>query len=292
MTTIYKASMMMLATAAVSSAIAAPTVDGTKDASYGNALAVQTVNTGFGDQTSTTGGSELDAAYAQISGGTLYLMFTGNLETNYNHLNVFLSTGAPGVNTISGSSGLEGALNGETLATGFQASQILDFNGDGTTFYVDQASYSGGAWTDNYLGSTNYTGGNTLSGGSNTAGTLVAINNSNVLGVNGNAGTAADQTAAKAVNTGIEIAISLASLGNPSSVSVLAQINGGGNGYLSNQFLGGAVVGTGNQAGPNGVNLGNVGVTGFNVQPAPEPTTMAVLGIGALIAARRRARKA
>ena len=45
---------------------AAPVVDGTLDASYGSALAVQAAPTGFGDANppGSLGGSELDAGYA------------------------------------------------------------------------------------------------------------------------------------------------------------------------------------------------------------------------------------
>src|SRR5208282_6743267 len=60
-------------------------VNGTLDAGYGSPLAVQTINTGFGDSTvgdgTSSGGSELDAAYANVSNGTLYLFFAGNLRT-------------------------------------------------------------------------------------------------------------------------------------------------------------------------------------------------------------------
>jgi hypothetical protein len=45
------------------------TLDGSRDAAYGAPLAVQTVQTGFGDNN-----SELNAAYAAISEGNLYLL--------------------------------------------------------------------------------------------------------------------------------------------------------------------------------------------------------------------------
>ena len=58
---------------AIAPAVAAPVVDGTRDGLYGSALAVQTVQTQFGDNL-----SEMDAAYALADGGNLYLMLTGN----------------------------------------------------------------------------------------------------------------------------------------------------------------------------------------------------------------------
>src|SRR2546425_8160551 len=67
------------------SARAVINVDGTLDAGYGAPISVQTVQTGFGDANppGSLGGSELDAAYATIQGGRLYLMFTGNHEPNF-----------------------------------------------------------------------------------------------------------------------------------------------------------------------------------------------------------------
>ena len=48
------------------------------------------------------GGSELDAAYARVSGGRLYLMLTGNHESNFNKLDVFIDSVVGGENTLSG----------------------------------------------------------------------------------------------------------------------------------------------------------------------------------------------
>ena len=76
---------------------AAVTLDGSiAGDGYGSALAVQTVETGFGDNQ-----SELNAAYAQISGGTLYLTITGQVESNFNKLNIFFDTVAGGQNTLN-----------------------------------------------------------------------------------------------------------------------------------------------------------------------------------------------
>src|SRR5437764_1394374 len=86
------------------SALAVPVVDGTRDAEYGAALAVQAVQTGFGDANppGALGGSELDAAYGKISGGRLYLLLTGNHEPNFNKLDIFIDSRAGGENTLSG----------------------------------------------------------------------------------------------------------------------------------------------------------------------------------------------
>src|SRR5690606_3226275 len=82
-----------------SAAMAQPVLDGVRDAVYGSPRAVQTVETGFGDA-NPNGGSELDAAYARIQGGTLYLMLTGNLENNFNKLNIFIDSQAGGQNVL------------------------------------------------------------------------------------------------------------------------------------------------------------------------------------------------
>src|SRR5687767_3041342 len=98
------------------------TVDGSVDANYGAPLAVQLVNTGFGDAQppGALGGSELDAAYAKIWNGRLYIMLTGNHEPNFNKLEVFIdSVAGAGENTLS-------------------ATPKYDFNPGGGAFYVSE----------------------------------------------------------------------------------------------------------------------------------------------------------
>src|SRR4029078_752421 len=91
---------------AVVGALAVPawaiTVDGTLDGTYGPAIAVQTAATGFGDANppGSLGGSELDAAYATISGGRLYIMLTGNHEPNFNKLDMFIDSKSGGDNVL------------------------------------------------------------------------------------------------------------------------------------------------------------------------------------------------
>src|SRR5947209_12619196 len=66
-------------------------IDGTRDADYGTAIVTQTNNTGFGDSTvgdgTSSGGSELDAAYGVVQGSNLNLFFAGNLANDFTHLN-------------------------------------------------------------------------------------------------------------------------------------------------------------------------------------------------------------
>ena len=73
---------------------------------YGSALAVQTINTGFGNSAGggdASGGSELDAAYGQVSGGNLYLFIAGDFEAGGNQLDVIIGGGGStvGQNTLS-----------------------------------------------------------------------------------------------------------------------------------------------------------------------------------------------
>ncbi|MGH7994120.1 MAG: hypothetical protein ACREDQ_11425, partial [Limisphaerales bacterium] len=103
--------------------VQAQNLDGTLNAGfYGSPLAIQTINTGFGNAAGgadSAGGSELDAAYGQISGGNLYLFLAGNVENNGNHLNVFINGGAVGETTLNTSGGSLGSMNGSVFSPGF-----------------------------------------------------------------------------------------------------------------------------------------------------------------------------
>ncbi len=134
------------------------TVDGTKDAAYGGAIAVQAVETNFGNANppGSLGGSELDAAYAQIVGGRLYIMLTGNHEPNFNKLDIFIDSKAGGENTLTGipqydffngGNWISQNLSGLTFDAGFTADYHLFSRwGGGTSPYdVDFVDRQGGA---------------------------------------------------------------------------------------------------------------------------------------------------
>jgi len=83
------------------------------------------------------------------------------------------------------------------------------------------------------------------------------------------------------------------------NIMVLADINGGSDGYLANQFLPGLAVGTGNVGGggpytgpsSGAFNLANTPGEYFTVSAVPEPASMAMLGFAGLttlLAIRRR----
>ncbi|MFN3167394.1 MAG: PEP-CTERM sorting domain-containing protein [Phycisphaeraceae bacterium] len=269
---------------------------------YGAAAAVQTVQTQFGDNA-----SELNAAYARIDGGVLYLALTGNLESNFNKLNVFIDSTAGGQNVLTADANNGGTNpendnwankhNGMTFDAGFEADYVITMrNGGGSTFDIDFATVGGGLGAFEAAG--NVFGGSLT--GSNAAalpgaGIGVAFDNSNAAGIVGGTG-AADASAAQAVQTGIELAIPLSAIGNPAGpFKVSAMVNGSNHDFLSNQVLGGLPAGTGNLGGDGSGNFtGTLGGVDFNQFAGdqhftvPEPTSLALLGLGGLLVARRR----
>jgi hypothetical protein len=279
-------------------------VDGSNSGSEGYALlATQTVNTGFGDSTvgdgTSNGGSELDAAYGVVSGGNLNLFFSGNFESNGNLVNIFIDDGRAGGQNVLNAAGGAGSLpnmNGSVFSPGFNATYATESNNYAGTVYTDQYDLVNN--TAAYVGAVPLTGG--VGNGVLSNGVTLGMNDTNAAGVNGNAGTAAVAADADAVSTGLELSIPLSSLGNPApgaNILVLVDINGGGNGYLSNQFLPGLPVGTGNVGGGGPFTGGNNGSFNFSNTPGeyiavtvPEPTSIAALGGGLLMLISRRRR--
>src|SRR4051812_6887501 len=89
---------------------AQPAIDGKASVSdgYGATLSTQNTNTQFGnavngDPINGGGGSEIDQVFARVANGRLYVVVAGNLEPNFNKLEVFVDSKAGGVNTIDGS---------------------------------------------------------------------------------------------------------------------------------------------------------------------------------------------
>jgi hypothetical protein len=275
--------------------VAGVTADGTLNGSEGYALeATQTINTGFGDSTvgdgTSAGGSELDAAYGVISGGNLNLFLSGNFENGGNHVNVFVSDGRAGQSVLSvPATGTMQAMNGSSFSPGFQTTFALDINDYAGTDYVEEYQLSApNTLSGGYLGSFAVPGG---IGTGQPGVSLIGWNDTNAAGVNGNGGTAASAAAANAVTTGLELSIPLSALGNTTGpIEVLADVNGGGDNFLSNQFLPGLPVGTGN-LGNNGIfNFANTPGEFFTVS-VPEPTSICLVG-GAVMMLCTRRRKA
>lgn len=277
----HLAFLSILSSLIASGVSSADTLDGSRAGdSYGSALSVQTVQTQFGDNS-----SELDAGYANasIENGLLRLIFTGNLESNFNRLNIFIDSQAGGQNTIGADTnnggvnpgttndgifdnysgvGSGGSANGPgfTFDTGFEADYVFiarngNFGGDRFDFNflsVGNPSVSEETF-DIFSGSTQ---GSNASVGASAIG--VAFNNSNAAGILGGTG-AANATAAQAVETGLELWIPLAAIGNPGAgdtILISAHVNASGHDFLSNQSLGGF-------SAPQG-NLGGDGAGSFN----------------------------
>src|SRR5262245_20243141 len=133
----------------LAAATAQPTIDGKAGASdgYGAALSVQNTNTQFGnamngDPVNGGGGSEIDQVFGRVSNGRLYVMVAGNLETNFNKMEVFIDSKTGGVNSIDGAalpagvdafccggigttSGALQRMNGLAFDTGFNADYLV-----------------------------------------------------------------------------------------------------------------------------------------------------------------------
>ncbi len=271
-----------------SSAAFAITIDGVKDAGYGAALSVQTVETGFGDNF-----SEWNAGYGRIESGRLFLMLTGNLEANFNKLEIFIDSKAGGQNVFT-SAGNDGtaAMNGLVFDAGFTADYHLILRrGNGNTFDVDFANLGAATASsyNNIFGGL-MTGTGTTGTGVNANGIGVAYDNSNVAGVLGGTG-AANQAAALAVLTGLELSIDLADLGATGDIRVMVGQNNQGHNYWSNQFLGGLAAPQGNLGGDEtggftgegAIDMTHFAGDQFFTVVVPEPSSLALFAVGSLV---------
>jgi hypothetical protein len=200
-------------------------VDGIAESAYGCPIAVQRLQTQFGNSLGTNlmsnaGGSELDAAYGLIKDNVLFLVFAGNLENNNNRLDIFLMTGPGGKNTLTnlqvsvnsntneawdsnnGLNNMASTTNapnpgpGLTFDPGFNPNYLISVNGGQSPYhlYVNYAQLwpggtnSLGVATNGYfVGSTITTNGTLALGadGFNPFGIQATINDSNTNGVDG-----------------------------------------------------------------------------------------------------------
>ena len=197
--------------AGIGSADAAVVADGQLASdTYGPILFVQDTPTGFGDNTdpSTTlaNGSEIDGVYATVEDGNLNVLVTGNLETNFNRLVLYIDSESGGQNTLDASTG--GPFNsysGLTFDTGFGADYGLVINGgnDPAEFFLDFGDIGS---SSTFVGQS-APGANTFSASN---GINVGIDQSNVAGV-----TSTSASGAAAVTTGLEFVIPLSVIGSP-----------------------------------------------------------------------------
>jgi hypothetical protein len=255
-------------------------IDGTRECLYGPPLHVQTTNTHFGDAVNgnvfIAGASEINSFSARVQQDTLYLHIAGNLETdpNRNKMEIFIDAIPGGQNRLRGDQsnldlfglnmmGDVGAGDGLTFDAGFEPDRYLTLTGDasGTSVRVNWAELpTNGPGPATYLGATPAAppARGLLAGGTNTWGIRAAINNANTAGVLAGTGPA-DQAAAAAVSTGVEVAIPLAALGLTNSctasIKICAFINGVWHDFVSNQVVGSVPPGTANLGDPRAVNF-------------------------------------
>lgn len=295
--------VLVLSTAVVLSASAgAITVDGTTSGdAYGAARSVQTVQTQFGDNL-----SELNAAYAVFDSGRLFLALTGNLENNFNNLEILVDSQPGGFNVFPATPGNNGAASMAGLT--FDAAFAPDYH-----IFVRRGTFGGSTFdldigvlgTPTFSSHLDVFGGSatgaetTGSGPGNASAIAVAYDDSNVAGVTGGTG-AANTAAALAVQTGLELSIALSDLGSPAgAIKVLAFVNNGDHNFASNQFLGGLAPPQGNLGGDGGGNF--TGTLGFDLNnfagdqfflvPEPEMGSLLTLGLSALAGLTRMSRR-
>lgn len=298
--------LLLLSTAALAGP---PVMDGSAaETLYGPALAVQDTSTGFGDATlgrpDVCNGSELDAVHGVVYQGTLYLVLAGNLETNGNQLELFFDTrtggqnrllatnpGPPGAKLLRMSD--DGSGNGLTFQSGFAADFWVSIEcfGDPVAINVDYAELyvSAGSPGVYYFCGTgadkcNTSGGALNGGDSGAPAILCTVDNSNVQGVIGGFGI----DDGSGVLTGIELAIPLSAIGNPSGAfTVTAFINGQQHDWVSNQVLWGlAGLVPDNPGEPRNVNFQTLAFgiqVPFTVPAAPTPTGACCIGTGCSI---------
>lgn len=256
------ASVILFSSFVVCSA-SAQVIDGVRDLVYGAARAIQTVETGFTDNL-----NEMDAAYASCGADRLSLMLTGNVQDNFNRLDIFVDSRTGG-QSIFNSAGNDNAsaMNGLQFDSGFTADYHIVFR-RGTDVanprvdidFADLTAVSASSYSDVMAGS-GLDGSGTTGTGVNVAPILVGYDGSNAAGVGAGTG-AANQVAAAAVTTGVELGIDLSDLGYDGTqpLRIMVGQNNVDHNYWSNQFLGGV-------AAPQG-NLGSDGAGGFTGEGA------------------------
>lgn len=253
--------------------------DGVLDARYPIVLAVQNTQTAFGDSNPGTvdyaNGSELNTAYATIANGALHVFLGGNLESNYNKVELFLDWASGGQQRLRGNNvdidfnGLNRMgddpattdVEGLKFDEGFAPDLYFTATGGGQPYawYLNFATLpTDGAGVGAYLGTggAGAEGGRILGpAGSIAAGFGFGIDNSNVTGVDGGC----DVSTGAGVATGLEIRIPLAVLAgyDGGQIRLCAFINAGGHDYASNQFLAG-LGGACNLAEPRAVDLSTI----------------------------------
>jgi hypothetical protein len=269
-----KITICTLTVAVVSTIVSAqPVIDGVAYQDYGDVASIQNNATNFGDSLSGHvgygDGSELDGGSAIIQNGNLYIHLGGNLQSNYNKLEIFIDARAGGQNRILATNpdvsygslqrmGDDGTGNGLTFDSGFEPDMFITVTcgdngaGTGVITYVSYAELrTDGAGNGFYVGSGNSYYWQDKTGEwipaviASTGDIPVALDNSNWSGVVSGIGEDCGLVIGEAVQTGIELSIPLALFDwnneglSITSASICAFINAVDHNYVSNQVLGG-----------------------------------------------------
>ena len=301
-----------VATAAILGGFASagtPVTDGGLDAAYGPLASIQNNSTGFGnnenDHVGYAGGSEIDGGAMVIANGSLFIHLGGNIESNYNKIEVFIDARDGGQNRILGINpdvsygalqrmGDDGSGNGLAFDAGFDADFYLDFtcgdndSGNGVYSYVNYAELrTNGDGFGAYAGSGgsyNLDGVDYVDASVGDYGIRVALNNSNIGGVISGDGTDCGAPDDVAVATGIEIEIPLYLIdwdfeGLPfTDIKVCAFVSSSDHSYVSNQVLGG-LDGMGSLGEPRNINFENIaGAQYFSLGDVAGPCIPAITG--------------
>ncbi|MEM8782597.1 MAG: hypothetical protein AAGE65_07025 [Planctomycetota bacterium] len=307
-----------LFTALITPVGAGQQIDGSRDAVYGPALAVQTVPTGFGDAQSSNGigsGGELNAAYAAVRDDRLHVLITGNLENNFNKLNVFIDSRPGGENTLSANpaydfENISRNFAGLTFDEGFDADlhlyarwggltgnvftvDLVDRNSGSTTIFGNGDTASQGVGTAIQSGTIAPTDAGLGSTGTGETRNLTpfltqpvdfGFNNTNVAGVGALPPAAtplpADMAAALAVTTGFEFSIALQDLAGPNgelhdAIDLHVAYGNPNHNFYSNQILGSLPLGTANLGGDGNGNFTG-NLAGIDFAAIPGPQFFSV----------------
>ncbi|MFN0011241.1 MAG: hypothetical protein ACKVS8_06300 [Phycisphaerales bacterium] len=195
-------------------------VNGTRDAAYGvngDAAFVQANITQFGNSNlglvNNSNGSELDNVFVVKDSVNLYVFIGGNLQSNFNKMELFLDTEAGGQNRLRGDNpnvdfnglnrmGDNGNGNGVRFSAGFEADYWLMTTGNTGAHFNNYAKLTSADGTvpgvGGYIGQGTYGGpAGALTGGTNEFGTfLISRNESNTAGVSGQTGLIPSRDAA------------------------------------------------------------------------------------------------